>query len=367
MDNKRILIVSRSFFPAISPRSFRATELAREFARQGKSVKVITSFVDGVDYNEMAITMDMQFKNLGKEKLRAFKLQDNEPLILAKRLINRLLHLVFEFPDIQLIPLVVKALKREANYNLIISIAVPYPIHWGVAMARTSKNKIADIWVADCGDPYMGDRIDTFRKLFYFKYIEKWFCRKADYLTIPVGESMKGYYDEFHYKIRIIPQGFSFGETTFSGKVFNHPIRFAYAGNIIPVNRDPRPFLDYLCTLTVDFKFIIYTKKVDLINNYGSRLKEKLEIRDYIPRNELLPILASMDFLVNFDNNTNIHTPSKLIDYAITRRPILNVTSNLDKSAISSFLARDYSKAYIIKDIEQYNISKVVGKFLELL
>ena len=41
MDNKRILIVGRTFFPEQSPRSFRTTELAKEFARQGHQVEVL--------------------------------------------------------------------------------------------------------------------------------------------------------------------------------------------------------------------------------------------------------------------------------------------------------------------------------------
>ena len=39
---KRILIVSRSFYPDNSPRAFRTTELSKEFARQGHHVTVIT-------------------------------------------------------------------------------------------------------------------------------------------------------------------------------------------------------------------------------------------------------------------------------------------------------------------------------------
>lgn len=367
MSKGKILIVSYNFYPVISPRSFRATELVREFTRQGHTVKVITSYVYGVDYEELTRIFGVQFANLGIEKFGTLKSQGIRPLQFFIRLINRLLLMLFEFPDIQIMPLTARALKNEGSYDLLISVAVPYPVHWGVAWIRTSKNRIAKTWVADCGDPYMGDRIDTYRKIFYFKYIEKWFCRKADYLSIPTNEGLKGYYDEFHHKIRIIPQGFDFGETLFSGNAFNDPIRFAYAGNLIPVNRDPRPFLDYLCTINEDFRFIIYTKKIDLIKSYEKKLNEKLEIRDYVSRNDLLPILASMDFLVNFDNNTSLHSPSKLIDYAITRRPILNITSKLDISVISAFLDRDYSKAYVIDDLEQYNISNVAGKFLELV
>ena len=367
MDNRKILIVSRSFFPTISPRSFRATELAKEFTRRGHSVKVITMFLDNVDYEELAQTFGVQFKDLGNFKIKTLKLHGNNFQIMIQRLIDRSLLMLFEFPDIQIMPLTIRALRSEDNYDLLISVAVPYPIHWGVAKARTKKHKIAKTWIADCGDPFMGDKMDTFRKFFYFKYVEKWFCRKADYLTIPIKEGMQGYYKEFHHKIKVIPQGFDFSEISLPSRVHNQPVTFAYAGNIIPVNRDPRPFLDYLCTLTTPFKFIFYTKKTDLIIQYEKQLMGKLEIRDYTPRNKLLPILASMDFLVNFDNNTNIHIPSKLIDYAITQRPILNVEFNLDKSIISAFLARDYSKAFVVTDLEQYNIRRVVERFLDLI
>jgi len=50
-----------------------------------------------------------------------------------------------------------KILKYEKDYDLMISFAVPYPIHWGVAWSITKKHKISEVWVADCGDPYMGD------------------------------------------------------------------------------------------------------------------------------------------------------------------------------------------------------------------
>ncbi len=38
----RLLLVSNAFYPEISPRSYRATELAREFCRQGHDVVVVT-------------------------------------------------------------------------------------------------------------------------------------------------------------------------------------------------------------------------------------------------------------------------------------------------------------------------------------
>jgi hypothetical protein len=93
--------------------------------------------------------------------------------------------LLFEYPFIQLMPMLKRGLKGESGYDLLISVAVPHPIHWGVAAVRTKTNPIAKVWVADCGDPYMGQENDTFKPPFYFGWLEKKFCRIADYITCP--------------------------------------------------------------------------------------------------------------------------------------------------------------------------------------
>jgi len=75
-----------------------------------------------------------------------------------------------------------------------------------------------------------------------------------------------------------------------------------------------------------------------------------------------------MDFLVNIENGTGVHSPSKLIDYALTDRPILSLDPfNLDKDNIDNFLRGNYEKQFVIKDIQQYNIKNVASKFLRLV
>ena len=51
MDKKSILIVSISFYPDNSPRSFRATELAKELGRHGNEVDILTNKRD-FDYSQ---------------------------------------------------------------------------------------------------------------------------------------------------------------------------------------------------------------------------------------------------------------------------------------------------------------------------
>jgi hypothetical protein len=363
---KRILIVCRSFFPEISPRSFRATELAKEFALQGHDITVLFP-TNGRDYAEFERIHNVKIKDLGTLRFKPIKLNGSGPILLLRRALRRTLQVLFEYPDIQLMFMVAKALKNERGHDLLISIAVPHPIHWGVAKAWKKGNSIAKKWIADCGDPFMLARLDTFNKPFYFKYFEKSFCRKCDYVTIPVETAKTAYYPEFHNKIRVIPQGFRLDEIDILPFVKKHEYpRFAYAGNFIPGRRDPKALLDYLSKKDNYFKFFIYSSHLSMINGYRVQLNDKLELREPLPREELLKVLSTMDFLINIDNNTNEQVPSKLIDYAITARPVLNIKKDTEFSVVDEFLAGDYTNRIQLENLARFDIRSVVNQFLNL-
>ena len=291
-------------------------------------------------------------------------------MVLGKRVVNRALLQLVLYPDIELMFKVKKALKKEnETYDLLITIAVPHSIHWGTAWARTKKHPIAPTWIADCGDPFMGAVHDSFKKVFYFKYLEKWFCRKADYIAVPKIMMKENYYPEFQHKVIEISQGFRFDDVVLhQGAIKNEVPTFAFAGTFIRTTRNPTPLLDYLATVTVPFKFVIYTETPDLALAFQSALKDKLEIRRYIPRIDLLNQLSSMDFLVNIAYDPVHQAPSKLIDYYLTKRPILSsLTNDFDTKTIDAFLTGDYSNTFVFENIEQYKIENVVKKFLSFL
>ena len=365
MGKKKILIISAAFFPKMSPRSYRTTELALELARQGHDVTVY--FPVKNDYADFQKKHGIKIKNLGKFTWKSCRVPASGIGNIVARTVNRFFSLFFNYPDMEFYYRTKNILKKERGYDLLISIAVPHTIHWGVASVWGKNQHIARTWVADCGDPFMGCKTDSFKRPFYFKYIEKWFCRKADYITIPFEGAKAAYYPEFHSKIRIIPQGFSFDNIVLPGKTVNKPTpMFAYCGGFIKDIRDPRPFMEYLCSLAIDFKFIVFAESPQLILPYCDRLKEKLVINNYIPREKLLPVLSQMDFLINFDNNTGAQLPSKLIDYAFTGRPILNITSVLNRDTIDAFMHGDYSHRMIIENTDKYNITNVASSFVAL-
>ena len=368
MHKKKIIIISLTFYPRQSPRALRATELAKELAARGHDVTVYASL--GIhNYVAFENKYKLKVRSIGKMYFETFNSDGQRKNSFVVRVLTKIFGRLLEFPGIELMFRIPGIIRKEENIDQLITIAIPYPIHWGTALARVLyPKKFPKVWIADCGDPYMGNEFH--KPLFYFKYIEKWFCRKADYITIPIKGAIKGYYKEFHHKIRIIPQGFNFEEAyaiVDNKHVKNEVLTFAYAGAFYRGIRDPSLLLEYLEAVSMNFKFIIYTQNKEIMLPFLETLKDKIEIRDYIPREELLKVLSQMDFVVNFENGTDIQSPSKLIDYALINKPILSVNSIfLEKEKIDAFLNRDYKDSLVIENIEQYNIKNVANEFLYL-
>lgn len=358
----KIVIVSQVCFPRLSPRSHRATELAKEFANQGHNVSLY-AFLGDYDYTEESRKTGVCFKNLGEAKFGMPSNTKGQGQTLFHRF-GRFAGRLVEFPECTMIPMVKRAIQTEGETDLLITIAVPHIIHFAAALADRKRVKC---WIADCGDPFMGNPMH--KPPFYFEYFERYWCDRCNYITIPVEDARNAYYKEYRDKIRVIPQGFDFTNNNIAEYTPNRVPTFAYSGIFYKDLRDPSRMLDYLCTREDDFKFVVYTKGFGLLQPYMDHLKGKIEVRNYVPREQLLYELSKMDFLVNVLNKSGVQQPSKLIDYALTKRPILNISSDFSKEEqknLEEFMQADYRHQHLINDIEQYNISNVAKHFLEL-
>lgn len=367
---KKIVLISYVTYPGTSPRQLRTDELAKELARQGHKVTLYVLKGD-FNYDTYEKENNIIIKELGPTYL--FKFSHKKGSSLNKthiKILRKLIGRYIEYPHIELIKNSYKALKKENDIDLLISIGSPHPIHWGVALYRSiNKKKLKNtIWVSDCGDPYMGNSL--IKPPFYFKYVEKFFCRKTDYISIPIEEAKNGYYPEFLDKIKIIPQGFNFEKIKINKNFIKNQVpTFIYAGTFYRGLRDPRPLLDYLSSLNENFKFIVYTKNIKYLQKHKTILGDKLEIHDYIPREKLIFEMSKSDFLINLENPSKNQSPSKLIDYALSGRPILSINTNkeIDKKLIYQFIQGNYEKSFKIDNIEKYNIKNVANEFLKLL
>ena len=364
----RIVIISRCIFPSIAPRPFRATELAKYFAKQGHDVTLIAS-LGKYDYSSFESNTGIRVLSLGPMLFSTMNSDDYFRNTIFDRIARRLLGRAFEFPDIELMWRVKKSITQLTNVDLLITIAIPYPIHWGAALARKKRPSLFPrIWISDCGDPYMGNSVGK-KHPFYFRYLENFWGEMTDYITIPIEASRCAYSEAVQDKIRVIPQGFDFSNVELdSNYQEGDVIRFAYAGATYPGYRDPTKLLDYLVKLkNKEFEFTIYTKAKELFNNYKALLGDKLVLKSYIPREKLLYELSQMDFLINLTNGSAVQSPSKLIDYYLTHRPIIDVSSSFtERDVFDEFMNRNFIHKHINVDISQYDINNVGKQFIDL-
>lgn len=370
MHKKNILIVTHGFYPEQSPRAFRATELAKEFCRQGHQVTVVAP--ERANMQPLLEKFTIEFISLGKLTWKIPTLKGLGKLkTLFNKATNRLFPLLLAFPDMELFYKIKNRFKsHNKKYDLVISIAVPYPIHWGVAAiwSEDKNENLAPIWIADCGDPYCLQENDTFQPPFYFRWIEHWFMKKVDYVSVPTESSYKGYFDAFHSKIQVIPQGFRFEDIKKKPMVNDGIIRFGYGGAFIQGRRDPRELLDFLSALDVSvrYEFHIFSTATHLVDAYATK-DARIKTHKPISRTTLLETLSTFNFVVNFANVGTAQTPSKLIDYIIIEKPILHIeTGNLDTEAVLQFLNANYTKQLAIVNPNRFKITTVANQFLNL-
>ena len=88
---------------------------------------------------------------------------------IVDRLVFRGLYQFFNYPDGLNIKPLMRVLKNESGYDLMITIAMPHSVHWAMGKLYNKGVRVAKRWVADCGDPFMLTESNSFRPPFYFK------------------------------------------------------------------------------------------------------------------------------------------------------------------------------------------------------
>ena len=372
----KILILTGNFYPELHPRAFRAKELACKLATDGHNVIIcLLRTINGFDYIKYAVENNITIHNLNlyNQSGVSRKLQNTtNPVKLGLQKIYRFLLNYFLDGSLFINAAKIKKQLRITNdFDLVISLSTPFMNHLAVASVRKHSNNSHTIFVADSGDPFY--RSQQTKRAPYFFCIEKNTYKQFDYLTVPAEAAISAYHGLISTsKIKVIPQGFNLNNIKLASFKESDKITFAFAGVFYNDIRNPRFILDFLVEWNKDFHFDIYLRHKDelitnILDHYITLLGDKLTVTYAINRDELLYRLSSADFLINIDNLTTTQIPSKLIDYAITNRPIFTCNSiNFDKNKFTRFLNKDYSESLKI-DITPYDINNVANQFLGLI
>lgn len=358
----KILIISRNTYPKQSPRAFRTAELSEQLVKFGHQLTLYT--VQGkYDYTKYSAETGIIMKPI--HTCHAVGSNDGTGKMgLVGRTLKKAFGRLLYYPDLEFVFLMKKILKAETDVDLLITIAQPHSIHWGVGLAKKSLGDIfPKKWIADCGDPFCGSPFGNWPK--YMRYFEHKWCSQVDYITVPTENSKAAYFKEHQDKLRVIPQGFDFSKTPIAEYRANRVPTFIFTGTIHP-GRSPKQFMDYLLTLEMDYKFLIYTHS-SLGDEYVTRSGGKIEYRLGYCRTDIIMACSKADFLVNVKNPSLVQTPSKLIDYGISKRPILDVSDNFcEQEQFRQFLKGDFSTQLVINNLDDYRIENVAEKFVAL-
>lgn len=366
-----ILLVTGHFEPEIHPRSFRATEIAKELVSRGHNVKVITlREIEGCNYPLLEKSLSIEIENLGvyrsSKDLGGYK---------TTGYVKSSLYKYFRFYTGGRLFMnawrIVKVISTDIEYDYVISFSNPFDCHLGIALAkRFGKFSGNTKLIADYGDPFSSSSQEA--KANYFKSIEKWVLKWFSVITIPF-EGARAAYSAVttHEKIRIIPQGFNFDTLNKrSTTTFCAIPRFVYAGLFYEDIRNPFKLFKYLNEMKEGFEFYIYLRYtqewvVNMLRNDFPCLYNKVVLKVNFQRVQLLNEIVDFDFAVNLGNTTADQLPSKLIDYAICDLPICNIENELDIMKMRDFIKGDYTSRLVV-DRHQYNIKHVVGQFLDI-
>ena len=358
----KIVIIGFWTYPKKTPRAFRTWNLAEGFAAKGHEV-ILYSYTGGKDYDEETKGL-FKVKNLGDcSSWVSSSIHDHEYSIID-RILMKLVGEPDVYPYKKCYPHIKTALQQEGEIDLLISVAYPHVVHW--AVEKYIDRRKVKTWVADCGDPFMGNPFQKHRAS--LEKVERAWCEKVDYIAIPIKEGMQAYYLEYQNKIKIIPQGFDVENVEIAEYEKNRIPTFCFAGIVYPNQRDPRELLEYIYKKNLNVKFVVYSKN-SIFYEYQRMMPEKIDIRGLVERDVLIKEMSKMDFLLNVKNINGVQAPSKLIDYTLAKRPILDISTHFtdeEKNNFKMFMTGDYSNQHMEIDISQFSIKKVCDDFIGL-
>jgi len=368
---KNVLIISYHFYPEISPRAFRAFELAKELSKT-YNVDVLTPVPltkIKQPFSQIS-TATHVLEDSTHSPLQSLALKES----FLKNLLRKILHFVLPggFSSLFALKIIKNRKRLKPNYDAIISIGLPLGSHIG-AYALKCFYKLSENLTLDYGDPFLRNPKSHWSPFNYI--LETTLLDSSNHVVVPVKNALPAFAGIVaDKKMNVIPQGLNIEDIRISEYKKNNIPKIAYAGLFYKGIRDPEEFIKQILSLKQNFKLLLLTdtssqENLELLEKYRKLdVNNRIEIIKSVPRAQCIEILSTCDFNINFRNISSTQSPSKLIDYTLAQRPILDVdTGAKDISVFEQFLNEDYSQAVLPIDLKEYDIRTVAKKFSNLI
>ncbi|ABR91659.1 Uncharacterized conserved protein [Janthinobacterium sp. Marseille] len=368
----RLLIVSYSYFPALTPRAFRWTAIAEWMVLQGHHVDVVCAKSAGLaDFQVIAGVSVHRAGGGMRESLKTWL--NRKPVVNGvapttltsassrRGALGRGLKYLYSFtlqkimwPDFAgawYFPALRKSrgLIEQHQPDVIISVSVPFTGH---LVGLSLQKRYGIRWLADIGDPFSFmtqtpvNNHRLFNRLNY--YSETKVLQGANVVSVTTEGTKAEYCQHFpsiaSSKIFVIPPLFAAGsQLADAGKFFSDDtkIRLVFAGTLYSRIRNPSALLSFFKAMLdegggdkLELHFFGAINDCEFcFEEFKSLIGTKIFLHGLVAREDALRAMKEADILINLGNGTPYQLPSKVVEYVMLAKPVLNISPiELDSS-----------------------------------
>jgi len=424
----RLLIVSHLYAPALSPRAFRWHAIARHWVAQGHEVAVICAAhpgspagetLDGVAVTRVGGALDVWRGRLAPPAAApagdaAGAAGPGGLRRAAKWLHDRTWKRVY-WPDYAApwyapAKRVARDRLRASRHDALITVALPFTAH----LVGLACRPLVPLWLADSGDPFSLNLASPPNNPLLYDRLNRRAETKvlaaADVFSVTTpatAERTLAGFPAVRGKVVVIPPIAAPPELPPHAARFfpdDGRRRLVYLGNLYPRVREPGPLLALLRRLRLEVPALATNLDVHMFGAPGAFAVELataaaewpgFHVHAPIDRSTVARVLEGADGLINIGNATEEQLPSKLVEYAATGKPILNLASHADDASarflagyglatsvavgegatpnqafqgfLREMLGRRLDRAAVARFLAPYTVERIAGGYLEAL
>ncbi len=393
----KLLIVTYSYSPDLTPRAFRWSAVAAQLARRGHQVHVLCSGASkvglSVDSDNMVQVFRVKDWLLNASARVAPGFGNRKPSMEAKgrspvrSLVRKTVRAVWRalyWPDYAcgwIIPAirVARQMCVKNDYDWIISVSHPFSGHVIGMVAKQCSPQSR--WFVDISDPYSDMREPSPNNFtFYWKLnrvVEGWVMTGANAISVTT-ESTKALYESSFpgssRKIYVISPLLSLPELDQTSPwQVDGTVRLVFVGTLYKKLRSPKFLL--ACIFSLSRTFPAKRFELHFFGSVNDCRDDFLMLPDMpncsvlihglVNRQKVAEAMIGADVLVNIGNDSEAQLASKVIEYMAVGKPILNVVSIAQDPSISALA--DYPSTLTVfrsGSEPSFDVIKALGDFI---
>lgn len=369
----RLLVITYSYFPDLTPRAFRWRAVAEQLSKQGHEVHILCAslgsdaVMNGVIVHRVLDRFVQGFTRTTPSDAVPTR-SGNAVVGYFKKTLRRFVRAVWRFiywPDFAcgwIVP-AVKALRElqvKEQFDWIISSSHPFSGHLVTLLGRNAK--VDTKWLVDISDPYcLMHQPSPYNRLLYgglSKLVEGRVIASADALSMTTDSTLGIYEAAFpgcKNKTRVIGPLMSLPVTPPRLRKSDGVLRLVYIGTLYRRLRSPSFLL--ACTQTLKQAYPNMPLELHFygaLNDCGDQLASYTEAASpfvfahgMVNRVAVQQAMVDADVLVNIGNDSEAQLASKVVEYMAVGRPILNIISIEKDTSVAAL--EDYPSVLTIR------------------